>query len=601
MMKFAKLIAISSCRFLRLRSLKVFVVISVLAFFFAIAWIPIPNALSQFPPLPPSNTTPISSSTITIHQLGDIDYAWVKLDGRNIFRVASPTVFNQDKDENTAPIIQRVKRIENTLSAIFRIGFDIDTLQVKQGILNNQTIILVSDAQQLQERVILTITEPDTQLYGEPDHSQLAIIWSQQLQKALQKAYQERQPQYLQKQLWQVGRITLGIIVVSLILISVEKRFKVQWKLLKEQSSSLVADTPIHQGEATLGNEIKLAAARAFQLLTNKLQEITLERKININILTRRLLQFLQIFIWLGGIAWILQLFPYTRASGLWLLGRPIPILLIWLIVTLANQGSDVLIDYYLKTWVENTSFTTINSQRHSLRAPTFATALKGMTTFVFSVLGIILILDQLSIPVSPVLAGAGIIGFAISFASQSLIKDVINGCLILWEDQYVVGDVIAIGNVSGLVENMNLRITQLRNLEGELITIPNSSIGIVRNMSNGWSRVNFAIEVSYSADEEKVIHIMKQVANQLYHDREWQQYILEPPEVLGIDNISHKGTLIRLLIKTQPIQQWSVGREFRRRLKQAFNEHNIPIGVPQQLLEFKDYPDFIKNEEKSY
>ena len=124
-----------------------------------------------------------------------------------------------------------------------------------------------------------------------------------------------------------------------------------------------------------------------------------------------------------------------------------------------------------------------------------------------------------------------------------------------------------------------------MRNLEGELITIPNGSIGMVRNLSSEWSRVNYAIEVDYNANIDLVLGVIEAIAQQLYRDPQWQEQILEAPEILGIDNISHRGILIRLLIKTQPLQQWSVGREFRRRLKKAFDEQGIQVGIPQQMM----------------
>ena len=126
---------------------------------------------------------------------------------------------------------------------------------------------------------------------------------------------------------------------------------------------------------------------------------------------------------------------------------------------------------------------------------------------------------------------------------------------------------------------------------DGELITIPNGSIGMVRNLSSEWSRVNYAIEVSYNVDVDFALETIEAIAQQLYRAPQWKELILEAPEILGIDKISHTGILIRLLIKTQPLQQWSVGREFRRRLKKAFDEQGIKIGIPQQIEMYVNEP----------
>jgi moderate conductance mechanosensitive channel len=141
------------------------------------------------------------------------------------------------------------------------------------------------------------------------------------------------------------------------------------------------------------------------------------------------------------------------------------------------------------------------------------------------------------------------------------------------------------VGSVSGFVEHMNLRITQLRDTEGRLITVPNSMINIVQNLSKDWSRVDLFIDVAYSANPEEALAVVEQVATELYRDRTWSKEILEPPDVLGIENLTHTGMTIRTWIKTVPLSQWTVSREFRRRLKLRLDEAEIGIGIPQQMV----------------
>ncbi len=175
------------------------------------------------------------------------------------------------------------------------------------------------------------------------------------------------------------------------------------------------------------------------------------------------------------------------------------------------------------------------------------------------------------------------------SFASQSLIKDIINGFLVLLEDQYGVGDVITVKDLSGFVENMNLRITQLRATDGQLITIPNGQIDVVQNLSKEWSRVDLMIPVGLAADIDEALNLVETVANQLRQDALWGGLILEPPLLLGVDELTHAGATIRIWIKTLPMKQWDVAREYRRRLKIAFEHDHIPVGVPQQLIYVAD------------
>jgi moderate conductance mechanosensitive channel len=147
------------------------------------------------------------------------------------------------------------------------------------------------------------------------------------------------------------------------------------------------------------------------------------------------------------------------------------------------------------------------------------------------------------------------------------------------------VGDVIVVGDVAGFVETMNLRITQLRNDEGRLITIPNSQITIVQNLSKEWSRVDLRIPVAPSADINQALKVIEQVAQDMQQDTTWRNLILEPPLLLGIDNLDYIGATVRIWIKTKPLKQWEVAREYRKRLKVAFDKAGISIGVPQQSL----------------
>ncbi len=283
----------------------------------------------------------------------------------------------------------------------------------------------------------------------------------------------------------------------------------------------------------------------------------------------------------------IVGLFPYTRIL------QPIIIasyrvLVVGVGTYLAVRISAILIDRFFSVLKDGAFLDPIESERSALRVATFSRVLKNIAGLSAITIGGLLGLSVLGINLVPLLAGAGIFGLAISFASQSLIKDMINGFLILLEDQYAVGDVIAVGNVAGFVENMNLRITQLRNAEGRLITIPNGTISVVENLSKNWSRVDVAVDVAYETDVDYAIAVIKNVAETMYSEKPWSERILETPEVLGIDELDHAGILIRTWIKTQPLQQWSVAREFRRRLKVAFDREGIGVGVPEQSLWFR-------------
>ncbi|MNL33297.1 putative MscS family protein YkuT [compost metagenome] len=191
--------------------------------------------------------------------------------------------------------------------------------------------------------------------------------------------------------------------------------------------------------------------------------------------------------------------------------------------------------------------------------------------------------LSAVGINITPILASAGVVGLAVGFGAQSLVKDVISGFFILFEDQYGVGDVVDIDGKSGLVERMNLRITQLRNTAGELITIPNGSIKIVSNRSKEWARAVLEIGVAYDADVDHVLNVMVEEGQKLRSER--PNDVLEAPEIQGIQAFEDSSIRLRVVMKTAPLQQWSIASEWRRRLKVAFEREGIEIPFPQRVL----------------
>ena len=256
--------------------------------------------------------------------------------------------------------------------------------------------------------------------------------------------------------------------------------------------------------------------------------------------------------------------------------------LVIYVVIRLSYAAIDRLTSAFVKS---STLLTPETSERLQLRVSTISGVAYSIVTFLWLIVGILLALTALGIDIIPLLAGVSLVGVALSLASQSLIKDAINGFLIIAEDQYALGDVITVGDVGGLVENLNLRITQVRDAEGRLITIPNSEIKIVANLSSRWSRADLSIPVAYQTDIDQALNLIETVGLDMDKDTRWEHQIIEPPEVLGIDNFGERGLIIRVWIKTQPLKQWNVAREYRRRLKVAFDTSGIYIPIPQQSI----------------
>lgn len=192
---------------------------------------------------------------------------------------------------------------------------------------------------------------------------------------------------------------------------------------------------------------------------------------------------------------------------------------------------------------------------------------------------------------ITPLLASAGIVGIAVGFGAQNLIKDWLAGFFILMENQYSVDDVIKVGEHAGLVEKLDLRRTVLRNLEGSVIVIPNGEVRMVTNLTKEWSRVVMDVGVSYEEDVDRAIEVLQRVGADLAAEEEIGKLILEPPQVLGIEALGEYQVTLRMLVKTLPLQQWTVARALRARIKKAFDREGISIPYPHRVTINKIQP----------
>ncbi|WP_434684085.1 mechanosensitive ion channel family protein [Pseudanabaena minima] len=481
-----------------------------------------------------------------------IDYAVVRLDGYPLFVLAAPTL-NQK-----VLLEQRVQDIENQLHLLANNNLDANNLSITIKIdpKNEQPVIAI------QDRYLMTVTNIDAQIQGR-DAKDWANQITQILRNALIKARQERQVPFLINQ----GLIAVGTLLAMIFGMRAISYLQRQLKLKQEQE---VAGTE-PEGDA-------LQAAN--DPITELEQRLRQKLRANLSDLKRRALEICYFSIFGVCSFVVLGLFPYSRWIQSFLLSTPLKIAAIAFGTYLLVRISNLLIDRFAG-FLKAREFEVLKSyQRLDLRVSTVSQVLRNVAAIALIGLGALAILSAVGVDLIPLLAGAGIVGIAISFAAQGLIKDVINGFLIILEDQYAVGDMIMVGELRGLVENMNLRVTQIRNNEGQFITIPNSSIAIVRNLSKDWARVDLAIRVTYDTNPDRALEILRNLAEEIYQENFWRDRIIELPEVLGIDDLQQSGMLIRIWIKTQPLQQLLVAREFRRRIKLRMEQEGITIGA---------------------
>ncbi|OUC14040.1 MAG: hypothetical protein B0A82_13515 [Alkalinema sp. CACIAM 70d] len=535
---------------------------------------------NQSSPTNPSNrlgpiTLPSLASVLDRFDASRVNTATVKLDGYSLFTIATPSTNissqidpNASSNAGNSSAEQRAQHIESTLQEI-----------VNQGRPPSLKVRLEIDAQTnlpviyINEKYLMTVTTLDADVQGLDPRSMGEQI-RQALQKALEKAFRERQSDYLLQQGSIIAIVGIAGIALSYLLSWQQSRSRQRQHQLTEALTTAQEAPPPTESTTEVGKE------------QQQWQQMQLQQRLSLQKLKTRLYGVGQFILWVSILAYAIELFPQTRWLRTLLLATPLKLFVITIAVYFSTRLSDAIIDRVITSIFQDKRALDQFSHRLSIRLNTLSRVLKSALSLLLVGSGVLLALAVIGVDLVPVLAGAGIIGLAVSFACQSLVKDVINGLLILLEDQYAVSDIIKIGDVSGSVENMNLRITQLRDTEGRLITIPNSSISIVENLSKDWSRVDLAVDIDYQSDPDRALSLLKAMAQKMYHESPWNQKILEPPEVLGIDRIDHVGLQIRIWLKTRPLEQFTVAREFRRRLKRLMDQENLGIGIPQQRLE---------------
>lgn len=266
-----------------------------------------------------------------------------------------------------------------------------------------------------------------------------------------------------------------------------------------------------------------------------------------------------------------------------WLVNQGVRILAILILSFLVLRISRALRKRLIDLIVNRSRRGTTNEREN--RARTLVSVFhNAFTTFVYCLVSV-LVLEEFGFSVTPLLGGAAVVGLAVAFGAQSLIKDYFTGFIVLLEQQYMLGDVIRIGELSGQVERITLRMTVLRDMEGNVHFIPHGQISSVTNMTHGWSRAVFEIQVSYDTDIDQTIRVIMELGRELRRDPAFGPLIIEELSMLGVDSLADSGIKIKFYIATRPLQQWTVKREMLRRIKQRFEQEGIEIPYPQMTL----------------
>jgi small-conductance mechanosensitive channel len=278
---------------------------------------------------------------------------------------------------------------------------------------------------------------------------------------------------------------------------------------------------------------------------------------------------------------------PALKTVGGWLVEHGVPIAIIILVSYIVNRIAKALMPALVRRSIKIKGKGKRAKEELEKRAQTLSGFLNTAIGIIIVIVAIFMILSELGIDITPLLAGAGVAGIAIGFGAQTVIKDFLNGIFIISEDQYDKGDVVRIAGIAGLVEDVNLRRTILRDLDGIVHSIPNSEVTTASNYTRDWSRVNLNIPVAYGEDLDHVIEVLNRLGKELAEDDVFGPMIIGAPRVLRVDNFGDSGIEIKVLAETKPLKQWDVTGELRKRAKKAFDEEGIEIPWPHVKLYF--------------
>lgn len=229
-------------------------------------------------------------------------------------------------------------------------------------------------------------------------------------------------------------------------------------------------------------------------------------------------------------------------------------------------------------------SVTTAKEQR----AKTLSSIINNSTKVVVALVGGMMVLQEIGFQVGPLIASVGIFGLAVGFGAQNLVRDIVTGFFIILENQYGVGDVIKVCGIGGVVEDINLRVTTLRDVEGVVHYIPNGQIDAVSNMTKGWSRALVHVGVAYRENVDRVMEVLRGACDEIKADPEFAPMLLDDFEIPGVEKLDDSAVVIRVMVKTRPLKQWDVMREMRRRIKNRLDEEGIEIPFPQMSVWMK-------------
>jgi small-conductance mechanosensitive channel len=526
---------------------------------------------------------PAPSSTPSVRQDGIFLTSPLFLDGAFLFRIAAP--INPLPDQ--LPIQLRATYIESVLGEIVATtgtgsakttAYDPKTLKVRIKHEGNLAVLEVVDAKHGDPLPVVTVTSVDAK-YHQLSLNALATQWQTTLQGALEQSLLLRQPAFQRRSLDNVGRVGAALVVVSFLVWAIAASLRRRIDALREQVESR-GDALAGEGSPPAAGGTQVQQGRR-RFLALALRTIAPTRRLALFSATFAMLWWALFLAWFVAVTWAFSLFPQTSPLAHQIFHGAVGVAVTWIVIGLLDRVIDVIVARLGSVWSLRRFPTSEERARQLLRIPTIERAVAGFKTFLLVFFGVLATLGIVGIPVGSVVTIGGLAAIGVTLAAQNVVRDFLNGFLVLLEDQYVVGDYVTINAQSGLVERFTLRMVQIRDPSGDLITVPHSSVTNVVNQSRNWSRVDYRVPVDPAADVAKALDLVRAAMEGLAKEKAWRQAVLEPVEWIGISNLSRDWVVIRASMRTVPLRQFELRRELNERVRAAFGEAGIALGAP--------------------
>jgi small-conductance mechanosensitive channel len=455
--------------------------------------------------------------------------------------------------------------------------FDPQTLRVHVKREGDVDVLEAVDAKHTDPLPIVSVTTNDSRS-NDTNLDALAAQWQNTLQSALVRALDLRQPAAEKRSFNQIIDAAITLTAISLLVFI---GLRLLWQRIEKLETELAERTATAAAENPLAPEQPAASQRRRRFFALSLRKLEPARRLTLYTAVAESMLWGTLLAWLLAVTWSLSLFAETTPLAQSIAHGALGVAATIIVTGLLNRILDLAIGRAAAAWRVRRFSSSDDRARLLLRIPTIARTLAGAKTFVLVFVAVLTIFSQIGVPIGSVVTIGGLAAIALSLAAQNFVRDFLNGFLVLYEDQYVVGDFVTINAFSGSVELLTLRMVQIRDAAGNLITIPHSSVVNVVNQSRNWSRVDYRVPVDPGADISKAVEIVRGQIEKLAAEGDWTHDIGTPLEWIGIDALSRDSVIVRASIKTAPLRQFELRRQINGRVRTAFTQAGIALGAP--------------------